>query len=95
MRSCQLTRPIHATSHPTLWPLPETTVDFVMEIKSHSRPKCQNNYDLIRTFLVTDECGNMAEATQVVSVRDFEGPTILSDLKQQLGVRCALATRQS
>ena len=55
--------------------------DFVMEIQIDTVDQgCQNNYDLIRTFVVTDECGNMAEATQVVSVRDSEAPTILSEL---------------
>ena len=55
--------------------------DFDMEIQIDTVGQgCQNNYDLIRTFIATDECGNMAEATQVVSVRDVEAPVILSDL---------------
>ncbi|MGB1384165.1 MAG: hypothetical protein ACPG6N_02885, partial [Flavobacteriales bacterium] len=41
---------------------------------------CDNNYDLVRTFVVTDACGNFAEATQTLSIRDNIAPTILSEL---------------
>ena len=54
---------------------------FDMEIQIDTvNQGCPNNYDLIRTFIAIDECGNMAEATQVVSVRDSEAPVILSTL---------------
>ena len=40
---------------------------------------CPQSYDLIRTFVVTDACGNVVEAEQTISVRDDVAPTILSE----------------
>ena len=37
---------------------------------------CANGYDLVRTFTATDNCGNVATATQVVRVRDEAAPVL-------------------
>jgi hypothetical protein len=36
---------------------------------------CPQSYDIVRTFIATDECGNASEpATQVIEVRDYTAP---------------------
>ena len=50
--------------------------------------ECAANYDLVRTFVVTDACGNMAEAQQVISVRDVEAPVISSGFEDQIALEC-------
>jgi len=39
---------------------------------------CANNYQLIRTWTATDDCGNSASASQTVTVGDFKPPQWLS-----------------
>ena len=39
---------------------------------------CGGNYRLIRTFSATDECGNLATASQVVVIRDAVAPVFAS-----------------
>ena len=50
--------------------------------------ECASNYDLIRTFTVTDACGNMADAQQVISIRDTEAPVIGSVFDEVLSIEC-------
>ena len=50
--------------------------------------ECASNYDLIRTFTVTDACGNMADAQQVISIRDTEAPVIASVFDEVLTIEC-------
>lgn len=39
--------------------------------------ECEGNYELLRTWTATDYCGNIATATQTVSVGDFEAPVLI------------------
>ncbi|MAB74260.1 MAG: hypothetical protein CMC99_04825 [Flavobacteriales bacterium] len=50
--------------------------------------ECASNYDLIRTFTVIDACGNMADAQQVISIRDTEAPVIGSVFDEVLSIEC-------
>ncbi len=41
---------------------------------------CPQSYDIVRTFIATDECGNVSEpVTQVIEVRDYTAPTFGGD----------------
>ena len=50
--------------------------------------QCAANYDLIRTFTVTDACGNMADAQQVISIRDTEAPIIETVFDEAASLEC-------
>ena len=48
---------------------------------------CTNNYDLVRSFVVVDACGNFAEAQQTISIRDTTPPTWLVSVEDEV-VEC-------
>ena len=48
---------------------------------------CQNNMDLVRTFVAQDECGNVAEAQQVIAMRDTTAPS-LAALPENVVISC-------
>lgn len=37
---------------------------------------CQSNYEIVRTWLATDECGNTATASQTITVQDVTAPQV-------------------
>src|SRR5690606_9900227 len=49
---------------------------------------CINNYRLTRTWTATDECGNQAVATQIVTVIDTTGPIFNAPVPQDMTVSC-------
>ena len=49
---------------------------------------CASNYDLIRTFTVVDACGNMADAQQIISIRDTEAPVFETVFDEVVSLEC-------
>ncbi len=49
---------------------------------------CVNNYRLIRTWTATDECGNSAVLTQVVTVQDTTRPNFTMPIPMDATVNC-------
>ncbi|MEZ4797819.1 MAG: T9SS type A sorting domain-containing protein [Flavobacteriaceae bacterium] len=44
--------------------------------------ECEGNYDIIRTWTATDDCGNSISATQTIEVRDNEAPELIGELPE-------------
>ncbi|MRG44417.1 T9SS type B sorting domain-containing protein [Chitinophaga sp. SYP-B3965] len=55
---------------------------------------CVNNYRLIRTWTATDECGNRATATQVITVQDTTRPTFTVSIPADATVECSAIPAQ-
>ncbi len=49
---------------------------------------CANNYRLIRTWTATDECGNNAVLTQVITVQDTTRPNFTMPVPADVTVNC-------
>ncbi|WP_423735331.1 gliding motility-associated C-terminal domain-containing protein [Chitinophaga caseinilytica] len=49
---------------------------------------CANNYRLIRTWTATDECGNSALLTQVITVQDTTRPNFTMPVPADVTVNC-------
>lgn len=43
---------------------------------------CAGNYDIVRTWTATDDCGNTASHTQTIQVRDNEAPYLIGVLPE-------------
>ncbi|MGK0363014.1 MAG: gliding motility-associated-like protein [Saprospiraceae bacterium] len=67
----------------------DTNVSITFE-EEYSGEDC-SDYQLIRTWTATDNCGNMATATQVISLTDNTAPT-LSNIPQDLDYQCNAPT---
>lgn len=48
--------------------------------------KCPQEYSLIRMWIATDDCGNVASALQLISVVDEEGPELIANAPILQGV---------
>ncbi|MFC4511297.1 hypothetical protein ACFO28_13360, partial [Flavobacterium buctense] len=49
---------------------------------------CPSNYQLVRTWTATDECGNTATAVQTITVSDTVGPVLVTPLPAKIDVNC-------
>ena len=49
---------------------------------------CANNYELIRTWTATDECGNETSHTQIIDVQDTTGPVFVEALPADAYANC-------
>ncbi|TRY66722.1 hypothetical protein TCAL_13779, partial [Tigriopus californicus] len=47
----------------------------ISETQEQNAGSCENSYEIIRTWIATDNCGNTASTRQVVTVKDDEAPT--------------------
>ena len=62
----------------------------VVETQDARPGACAGTFDVVRLFTATDHCGNVATASQVVSVFDDTRP-VLSDVPVNLSISCAEA----
>ena len=66
-------------------PIAALDIDFSEIVVNDQAGDCQ---ELLRTWIVTDYCGNMATATQTVTISDTEVPTI-SGIDATISLTCA------
>ena len=59
----------------------------VTEAQEFLRSGCAGNYRIVRTFTATDDCGNTASATQLVTVQDLVAP-VFADVPATVTIRC-------
>ncbi len=50
-------------------------------------PPCEESYTIIRTWIATDDCGNIATREQTIAVQD-NTPPVFSDLPADITVEC-------
>ena len=65
-----------------------TTHTFSEEIISDEE-SCVGNYILIRTWTLTDDCGNSVSHSQTITVYDTTPPALISNLDTEVNVRCS------
>ncbi len=58
------------------------------EVRENIPGACVNNYRLIRTWTATDECGNVAELKQVITVQDKTAPVFTLPVPADVTVEC-------
>ncbi|NND77896.1 MAG: T9SS type A sorting domain-containing protein [Flavobacteriales bacterium] len=49
---------------------------------------CPGQYDIIRYWYAYDDCGNFTDHTQVISISDTNGPSIIHNLDLEITVEC-------
>src|SRR5690606_41331287 len=50
---------------------------------------CPNNYEVVRTWVATDACGNTTEHVQTIKVQDTTAPEFVSELPaKEIFIRC-------
>ena len=54
------------------------TITYLGESAPSNNGACPGNYGIIRTWSASDECGNTATATQVITVQDIKVPVVTS-----------------
>jgi gliding motility-associated-like protein len=72
---------------PTATDLCDTEVSVAYQGEVRADGNCANNYTLTRTWTATDNCGNVATATQVINVVDTTIP-VFTVTPQDLTVEC-------
>ena len=65
-----------------------TTHTFSEEIISDEE-SCAGNYILIRTWTLTDDCGNSVSHSQTITVYDTTPPALISNLDTEVDVKCS------
>ena len=64
---------------------PEVTIAYIGEVRTDGN--CSNNYTLTRTWTATDNCENVATATQVITVNDDTAP-VFTVIPENITVEC-------
>ena len=72
---------------PTFYDLVDENVDLDYD-EAFMDMGCENNYVLIRTWTITDNCDNSAEAQQIITVSDEIAP-VIDEAAQDETIECA------
>ena len=63
------------------------TYDNMSFVPENENNGCPQNYDLVRTFTATDDCGNSTTKVQTITVQDTTAPVI--DAQEEVFIACA------
>ncbi len=77
------------TAEPSVSDNCDTDVDIVLD-EARQEGSCPQTYRLLRRWTATDHCGNVATASQVVTVQDGEAP-VFADVPADLELSCSQA----
>ena len=78
-------------SLPTTKPTASDNCDKSVDIAETQRTEpgaCENNFRVVRTWTATDDCGNTATASQVVTFEDTTAPTFVS-VPKEASIECS------
>ena len=68
----------------------DSEVDIIInDVINIEEGNCAGNYTILRTWTITDDCGNNNSYTQTITVYDNTAPTIITPIDEELNVNCS------
>ena len=68
----------------------DSEVDIIInDVINIEEGNCAGNYTILRTWTITDDCGNNNSYTQNITVYDNTAPTIITPIDEELNVNCS------